>query len=187
MGMLISRVFSSLFSSKQVRILILGLDNAGKTTILNKLKAPGAEPVSTVPTIGFNVETLQYKNLKFQVWDLGGQTSIRPYWRCYYPNTDAIIFVVDSTDRERLHIAKQELWTMLEESDLKESIVMIFANKQDAVGALAEAEISKALALTKIKNRTWSIKTTCALKGTGLFEGFDWLSGAIESAQQGAK
>ncbi len=76
---------------------------------------------------------------------------------------------------------------MLEESDLKESIVMIFANKQDAVGALAEAEISKALALTKIKNRTWSIKTTCALKGTGLFEGFDWLSGAIESAQQGAK
>ena len=69
---------------------------------------------TTIPTIGFNVETLQYKNIKFQVWDLGGQTSIRPYWRCYYPNTDAIIFVVDSTDVDRFDIAKRELWAMLE-------------------------------------------------------------------------
>ena len=119
------------------------------------------------------------------MWDLGGQTSIRPYWRCYYPNTDAIIFVVDSTDRERLHIAKQELWAMIEEEDLKDAIVLIFANKQDGEGALDAAEISKALALGKIKSRTWSIKATNALKGTGLFEGFDWLSGAIESAQGG--
>ena len=72
------------------------------------------EPVTTVPTIGFNVETLSYKNIKFQVWDLGGQTSIRPYWRCYYPNTDAIIFVVDSTDVERLELAKTELFQLLE-------------------------------------------------------------------------
>lgn len=60
------------------------------------------------------METLQYKNIKFQVWDLGGQTSIRPYWRCYYPNTDAIIYVVDSADVDRLNIAKQELHAMLE-------------------------------------------------------------------------
>lgn len=72
------------------------------------------EPVATVPTIGFNVETLQYKNIKFQVWDLGGQSTIRPYWRCYYPNTDAIIFVVDSADTERLEIARAELHAMLE-------------------------------------------------------------------------
>jgi ADP-ribosylation factor-like protein 1 len=72
------------------------------------------EPVTTVPTIGFNVETLSYKNIKFQVWDLGGQTSIRPYWRCYYPNTDAIIFVVDSTDVERLVLSKTELFQLLE-------------------------------------------------------------------------
>ncbi len=72
------------------------------------------EPVTTVPTIGFNVETLRYKNIKFQVWDLGGQSSIRPYWRCYYPNTDAVIFVVDSTDIERLEVAKAELFALLE-------------------------------------------------------------------------
>jgi GTPase SAR1 family protein len=80
-----------------MRILILGLDGAGKTTILYRLQA--GEVVTTIPTIGFNVETVTYKNLKFQVWDLGGQTSIRPYWRCYYTNTDAIIYVVDSADR----------------------------------------------------------------------------------------
>ncbi len=64
--------------------------------------------------IGFNVEQVTYKNLKFQVWDLGGQTSIRPYWRCYFSNTDAIIYVVDSSDRERIGISKQELVSMLE-------------------------------------------------------------------------
>ena len=80
MGILFSRVFQALFGSKEVRILILGLDNAGKTTILYKLQnETDDEEIMTIPTIGFNVETLQYKNIKFQVWDLGGQTSIRPY------------------------------------------------------------------------------------------------------------
>jgi hypothetical protein len=78
---LVSKLFSALLGKKEVRVLILGLDNAGKTTILYKLQM--GEVVTTVPTIGFNVETVQYKNLRFQVWDLGGQTSIRPYWRCY--------------------------------------------------------------------------------------------------------
>ena len=85
MGLLFSSLFSSRFGRREYRILILGLDNAGKTTILYRLQVD--EPVTTVPTIGFNVETLKFKNLTFQVWDLGGQSSIRPYWRCYYPNT----------------------------------------------------------------------------------------------------
>lgn len=102
-----SKLFSTLLGNKEVRVLILGLDNAGKTTILYKLQM--GEVVTTVPTIGFNVETVQYKNLRFQVWDLGGQTSIRPYWRCYYQNTNAVIYVVDSADGERMGISKQEL------------------------------------------------------------------------------
>ena len=84
-----------------------------------------------MPTIGFNVETVQYKNLRFQVWDLGGQTSIRPYWRCYYQNTNAVIYVVDSADHERMGISKQELMAMLEEEELKDAALMVFANKQD--------------------------------------------------------
>merc|ERR1719314_9992 len=100
MGIIFSKVFGALLGKQEVRILILGLDNAGKTTILYRLQVD--EVVQTIPTIGFNVETVQYKNIKFQVWDLGGQTSIRPYWRCYYPNTQGIIYVVDSTDVDRL-------------------------------------------------------------------------------------
>ena len=109
-----------------------------------------------------------------KVWDLGGQTSIRPYWRCYYPNTDAIIFVVDSCDTDRLNVARQELMAMLEEEELKDAILLVFANKQDAKGALNSQQISEALGLAEIKNRQWSIQETSALRGAGLFEGFDW-------------
>lgn len=97
--------FRGLLGQREMRILILGLDGAGKTTILYRLQV--GEVVTTIPTIGFNVEQVTYKNLKFQVWDLGGQTSIRPYWRCYYSNTDAIIYVVDSADKDRIGISKQ--------------------------------------------------------------------------------
>ena len=117
------------------------------------------------------------------MWDLGGQTSIRPYWRCYYPNTDAIIFVVDSADTERLSIAKRELTAMLEEEELKDSILLVFANKQDMKGALNAAQVSDGLGLSQIKNRQWSIQETSATKGRGLFEGFDWLVTCIKSGQ----
>ena len=100
---------------------------------VDRLKSPSDDVTTTIPTIGFNVETLQYKNIKFQVWDLGGQTSIRPYWRCYYPNTDAIIFVVDSTDVDRFDIAKRELWAMLE---VQSTFCINRANKVVAVHLL---------------------------------------------------
>ncbi|KAL7427599.1 hypothetical protein ACHAXH_003247 [Discostella pseudostelligera] len=183
MGIIISRVFESLFGTKEVRILILGLDNAGKTTILYRLQNESDEAVQTIPTIGFNVETLQYKNIKFQVWDLGGQTSIRPYWRCYYPNTDAIVFVVDSADVERMSVAKGELAAMLEEEELRDSILLVFANKQDQKGALNAQQISDALDLPLVRNRQWSIQETSALQGKGLFEGFDWLVSCIKGAE----
>lgn len=183
MGIFFSRIFQSLFGSKEVRILILGLDNAGKTTILYRLQNDSEENIQTIPTIGFNVEVLQYKNIKFQVWDLGGQTSIRPYWRCYYPNTDAIIFVVDSCDGERLGIAKQELLAMLEEEELKDAILLVFANKQDSKGAYNAQQVSESLSLPEIRNRQWSIQETSALKGSGLFEGFDWLVTCIKGGE----
>ena len=176
MGILFSRVFQSLFGSKEVRILILGLDNAGKTTILYKLQNEAEdEEVMTIPTIGFNVETLQYKNIKFQVWDLGGQTSIRPYWRCYYQNTNAVIYVVDSADTERMGISKQELVTMLEEEELKDAALMVFANKQDLPNAATAEVIAEKLGLSALKNRQWQIFKTSALKGDGLYDGLDWL------------
>ncbi|CAF3440821.1 unnamed protein product [Rotaria sp. Silwood1] len=170
MGSLLS-VFSGLFGNKERRILILGLDGAGKTTILYRLQV--SEVVTTIPTIGFNVETVQYKNLKFQVWDLGGQTSIRPYWRCYYSNTDAIIYVVDSMDRDRIGISKHELISMLEEDELKNAVLCVFANKQDLDGCMTVSDVANSLGLTSLKNRKYQIFKTSAIKGTGLNEAMD--------------
>ncbi|KAL6534739.1 Arf GTPase arf1 [Orobanche gracilis] len=184
MGIVFTRLVSSLFGNKEARILVLGLDNAGKTTILYRLQM--GEVVSTIPTIGFNVETLQYNNIKFQVWDLDcGQTSIRPYWRCYFPNTQAIIYVVDSSDTDRLVVAKEEFHAILEEEELKGALVLLFANKQDLPGALDAATITEALELHRIKNRQWAIFKTSAIKGEGLFEGLDWLSNTLKSGGGG--
>ena len=197
--------FKSLFGSREMRILILGLDGAGKTTILYRLQV--GEVVTTIPSqsflslfslyfgylicfrssqiaIGFNVEQVTYKNLKFQVWDLGGQTSIRPYWRCYYANTDAIIYVVDSSDRERIGISKQELVSMLEEDELKSAILVVLANKQDMEGALSITEVHKELGLDALKSRTFQIFKTSAVKGDGLDEAMEWLSNALTSASK---
>ena len=103
--------------------------------------------------MGFNVETVTYKNLKFQVWDLGGQSGLRPYWRCYYQDTNAVIFVVDSADRERLKFSREELEIMLGEEELKGVPVLVLANKQDLGSAMDEQEIAEGLGLTEINNR----------------------------------
>lgn len=99
------------------------------------------EVVTTIPTIGFNVESVKYGQLTFDVWDLGGQTSIRPYWRSYYANTAAVVFVVDSIDIERLEIAADELRSMLNEDELRDAALLVFANKQDQVSALTRYSV----------------------------------------------
>merc|ERR1712154_429503 len=139
------------------------------------------EVVTTIPTIGFNVEQVTYKNLKFQVWDLGGQTSIRPYWRCYYSNTDAVIYVVDSADRDRVGISKQELVSMLEEEELKNAILVVLANKQDIEGAMSVTEVHQALGLEALKNRTFQIFKASAVRGDGLDESMEWLSNSLQA------
>ncbi|KAI4242862.1 MAG: hypothetical protein L6R42_010879, partial [Xanthoria sp. 1 TBL-2021] len=148
-------------------------DNAGKTTLLYRLKI--GEVVTTIPTIGFNVESVTYKNLNFNVWDLGGQTSIRPYWRCYYANTAAVIFVIDSTDIDRLGTASEELAAMLNEDELRDAALLVFANKQDQPGAKGAGDISEALHLGELKDRNWSIVACSAVDGKGVEEGMDWL------------
>lgn len=105
MGMLFSKIWTRMIGSKEMRILMLGLDAAGKTTILYRLKL--AEVVTTIPTVGFNVETVEYKNIKFNVWDVGGQDKIRRLWRYYFQGTDGLIYVVDSSDRDRIQDAKE--------------------------------------------------------------------------------
>lgn len=153
---------------------MVGLDSAGKTTILYKLKL--GEVVTTIPTIGFNVETVHYKGCSFTVWDVGGQDKIRPLWRHYFQNTHGIIFVVDSADRDRLDIVREELGKMINEEELKDALLLVFANKQDLSYALGKSEVIQKLGLSSLPpERVWNIQGTCAMTGDGLYEGFDWL------------
>ena len=156
MGLLISTVLDRLFPSTPCRILMIGLDNAGKTTVLYKLKL--GEVVTTLPTIGFNVETVEYKNISFTVWDVGGQDKIRPLWRHYFQNTEGLIFVVDSNDRERIAEARDELNRMLAEDELRDAVLLVFANKQDLPHAMNPAEITDKLGLHNMRNRNWYIQ-----------------------------
>ncbi|XP_023279967.1 ADP-ribosylation factor 1-like [Seriola lalandi dorsalis] len=176
MGVIISRIFSRFTSKTPVRILMVGLDGAGKTTLLYKLKL--AEVVTTIPTIGFNVETVEYNNISFTVWDVGGQTVIRPLWRHYYTNTQGLIFVVDSNDPERIKEAGDELHRMLEEDELRGVAVLVFANKQDLPRAMSVIDVTTALGLSAI-SQPWYVQSSCAVSGTGLVEGLDWLSHRI--------
>nr|GMD40642.1 ADP-ribosylation factor [Ipomoea batatas] len=177
MGLSFTKLFSRLFAKKEMRILMVGLDAAGKTTILYKLKL--GEIVTTIPTIGFNVETVEYKNISFTVWDVGGQDKIRPLWRHYFQNTQGLIFVVDSNDRDRVVEARDELHRMLNEDELRDAVLLVFANKQDLPNAMNAAEITDKLGLHSLRQRHWYIQSTCATSGEGLYEGLDWLSNNI--------
>ncbi|KAB5556983.1 hypothetical protein DKX38_007892 [Salix brachista] len=179
MGMAISRLVKLLFARKEMRILMVGLDAAGKTTILYKLKL--GEIVTTIPTIGFNVETVEYKNVSFTVWDVGGQDKIRPLWRHYFQNTQGLIFVIDSNDRDRVTEARDELHRMLSEDELRDATLLIFANKQDLPNAMSVSEITDKLGLHSLRQRRWYIQAACATSGQGLYEGLDWLSSNISS------
>ncbi|KAG1044072.1 hypothetical protein G6F46_011183 [Rhizopus delemar] len=180
MGVIFSNLWSRLFSKTPVKLIIVGLDNAGKTTILYKLLMN--QVVTTTPTIGSNVEEVEYKNLKFLMWDIGGQESLRSTWKTYYVDTEAVIMVIDSTDLNRLHLAEQELHQMMESDQLQNSSLLIFANKQDVKGALGAAKISEALGLSKLKDRQWHIQACSALTGEGLYEGLDWVVHQLSSS-----
>jgi len=177
MGFFFSKMWTKLLGKKDVRMLMVGLDAAGKTTILYQLKMN--ETVKTIPTIGFNVETLDYKGLNFTVWDVGGQDKIRVLWKHYYQNTDGLIFVVDSNDRERVDDAAEELKKMLSEEELKDSIVLVMANKQDLNGSMSPNEVTEKLGLSQIKGRQWLCQGTSATTGQGLKEGLDWMAGVL--------
>ena len=178
MGGIFRKLFDG-FGKKEMRILMVGLDAAGKTTILYKLKL--GEIVTTIPTIGFNVETVDYKNISFTVWDVGGQDKIRPLWRHYFQNTQGVIFVVDSNDRDRAGEAREELSRMLNEDELRDAVLLIFANKQDLPSAMNAAEMTEKLNLNSLRSRNWYIQATCATSGDGLYEGLDWLSQTLKS------
>jgi len=152
---------------------MLGLDNAGKTTILKKFNGEDINEIA--PTLGFNIKTLDHRGFKLNIWDVGGQKSLRSYWRNYFEATDGLIWVVDSADKRRLEDCRRELQALLGEERLLGATLLVFANKQDLPGSLSPEEIRDVLELEKIKTHHWQIVACSAVTGNNLLEGVDWI------------
>ncbi|EGG16828.1 ADP-ribosylation like factor [Cavenderia fasciculata] len=182
MGKGLSKLFSK---KKETRVLMLGLDAAGKTSLLYRVKLK--ESVPSVPTVGFTVETIKFHNTSFTIWDVGGQDKIRNLWRHYYVGTQVLIYVIDSSDRERLEESKQQLYRVLNDPEMREPLLLVFANKCDIVGAMPVDEISEKLGLNQLVNRKWTIFASCAITGQGVEEGFSWLQDELLLSNKGKK
>mmetsp|Transcript_2963 Transcript_2963/g.8387 ORF Transcript_2963/g.8387 Transcript_2963/m.8387 type:complete len:233 (+) Transcript_2963:65-763(+) len=182
MGSSVSSSMKSLFERREFKTLMVGLTAAGKTTILHGLHA--GKVATTTPTIGFNLETLELRRgsriVSFTSWDFGGRDVIRGLWRHYYMQMNAVVWVADSSDRERTEDAAFELQRMLAEDDLRGVPLLVFANKQDLPGAMSPAEVAESLGLHSISGREWMIQPCCATSGDGVLDGFEWLTGQLE-------
>ncbi|KAF4342237.1 ADP-ribosylation factor-like 2 [Fusarium beomiforme] len=164
---------------KEMRILMLGLDNAGKTTIVKKVMGEDVNTVS--PTLGFIIKTIDYEGYKLNIWDVGGQKTLRSYWRNYFEKTDALIWVVDATDRLRIQDCRDELQGLLLEERLAGASLLVFANKTDVEGCMTEEEILSELQLNSIRTHRWHILPCSAMTGANLKEGLSWV---VEDAKK---
>lgn len=175
MGGRIANGFEKIKEPEESRILMVGLDSVGKTTMLYRMKQ--GEVVVTAPTIGFNVESVQFQNMNFTVWDIGSQNEkIRPLWLHYFKQAQGLIFVVDSADHERIDAARTELAQILEEKTLMNIALLVLANKQDLPHAISPGEVASRLGLHKLHHGHWTVKPACAVDGSGLVDGLDWLA-----------
>ncbi|VVC40617.1 Small GTPase superfamily, ARF type,Small GTP-binding protein domain,Small GTPase superfamily, ARF/SAR [Cinara cedri] len=172
-----------------LHVVMLGLDSAGKTTALYRLKFN--QYLNTVPTIGFNCEKVKgtvgrARGQTFLVWDVGGQEKLRPLWKSYTRCTDGILFVVDSVDIERMEEAKMELARTARAPENTGVPILVLANKQDLPAARDSAELERLLGLNEL-NHLWHIQAACAITGDGLQEGLDALYEMIIKRRKLAK
>ncbi|OMJ94177.1 hypothetical protein SteCoe_2658 [Stentor coeruleus] len=173
MGGSLTKLLQKIFSRKKLNICMLGLESSGKTTILYKLHL--GEVIATCPTVGFNIETIKYKKLNLSIMDISGDMRYRVFWATYYQNSHGLIFVIDAEDRDKIETARDELYRVLEHNSVKNTPILVLANKQDLLGAMSAMEVLEKLQLFKIKDRPWHLQATCALSGEGLSQGLNRL------------
>ena len=180
----------------------MGLDNAGKTTIVKKINGEDISKIS--PTLGFNISSLHLNDYRLNVWDVGGQKTLRTFWRNYFEKTDALVWVVDSTDVARLQDCKNELDVILKEEKLVDASLLVLANKQDVEGAMSGRDIAEALGLVSIgssnsvsvsssssemlsgmtsnsSKRRWRVQKCSATTGDGILDGFEFITEDVGS------
>jgi small GTP-binding protein len=181
MGLLLSSLIEDVLNRfrKETSLLILGLDNAGKTQILYCMKL-GQCITNTVPTLGFNMEEFKYKNVTIKAWDLGGQDRFRKLWHHYFQAVDGVIFVVDSQDRHRFADAKAELHGLLKREELRDVPFLVFANKQDLPHAAEVVELKERLCWDAVKHRDQLHMVACtASENHRVSVGLEWMVNAI--------
>ncbi|KNE64184.1 small GTP-binding protein domain [Allomyces macrogynus ATCC 38327] len=177
MGQLLSGILSVFSGRKEeTRVLMVGLDYAGKTTMLYRLKSGAV--VTTIATIGFNVEVVQYGPVSFTVWDVGYQSQTLPLYRHYYEMTSAIMFIVDSTDVARIDEARNVMARVCGDNDLRDVAVLVFANKQDKPDALSADAVADRLEVGKLMQPV-HVQAASAVTGDGLEEGMAWLAAVL--------
>lgn len=153
MGLTFSSLYNWLLGGREYKVVMVGLDNAGKTTILYRLHL--GDVITSTPTVGANVEEVVHRNVRFQVWDLGGQDKLRKVWSTYYIGAHAIVLVVDSLDRERLATVRDELAALTTNDELRRACLLVLANKQDLHGAMSAVDITQELKLHLNKEHAW--------------------------------
>ena len=166
-------------STAGVRVLIAGLDSAGKTTVLYKIKRGpkrAKESIPTQPTMHFNVEEWKYKGKTFNVWDVGGQDSIRPLWRHHLTGTQGLVYVVDCNDVDRLRKAAEEMHKIMLDHAMRNACLLVYANKSDLPHALTAEQVGAELKLSELGARAWHVQRAVATTGEGLWEGLKWLA-----------
>lgn len=173
---------------KPARVIVVGLDNSGKSTLINALKPQKAASYEVTPTVGFNAEKFERGGFTFSVWDMSGAGAYRSLWETYYRDVDAIVFVVDASDRLRMCVARDELDTLLAHADIAKAkpAMLFFANKMDLPGALEPAEASVQLGLPALTDRAWQIAASNALTGEGVEEGISWLVQTLNTSREAA-
>lgn len=178
------RVFG--VKKKEANIVVVGLDNSGKSSILNQLKPDEAKLQEMVPTIGFNVEKFKHQSLEFTAFDMSGQGRYRDLWGAYYRECHGVIFVIDSTDKIRMVVAKKELEDLLDSNDIKNRRipVLFFANKVDCRDALTCVKVSSMLQLENISDKPWHICSSNALTGDGVMDGINWLADSLKTTMK---
>jgi ADP-ribosylation factor-like protein 6 len=170
-------------------VLVIGLDNSGKTTLIQHLKATNSSSREVTPTVGFQVEEFSKGQINFTVYDMSGQGRYRSLWETYYSDVQAIIFVLDSTDKVRMVVAKDELATLLEHKDISSSLcpMLFFANKSDVPGAMTNEECMEAMNLFNIRDRPWHLRSSNAVNGDGVAGGIEWLAEEIKNGNKSRK
>lgn len=167
---------------EEVHITLLGLDNAGKTSCMKRLS--DEEIGLVMPTQGFKIETLRMTGFKLDVWDIGGQKALRPFWKQYFEPAQAVIYVIDGSDTSRLEESGVALFDILKDAELKGKPLLIYANKQDLEEAANYGTpeiICEKLMLGRIRDRAWHIQGSSAKTGRGLQEGLDWLLSVLKN------